>query len=247
MKLPTVTQAFILHFTISLAVFCALVAVMALYWFPGNLFFLEGGLEVLKIIAPIDLVLGPALTLALYRPWKKNIRFDMSVIVAIQVVALGYGVHTAYTQRTAAIVFAETRFETLTHTEFKEARAANEEKGRPTKSIQELGGEMPVIVYAQPFHHLEYNKYLEDIINGGLELRERSDRYRLLSSLTDELDEFRITEDAGAAITEIPASSKPASDAGVLRFPLKGRYGSGEIVLDPGTFEVQEINLDDDE
>jgi len=247
MKLPTVTQAFILHFTISLAVFGALVAVMAIYWFPGNLFFMEGGPEVLKIIAPIDLVLGPALTLALYRPWKKNVKFDMSVIVAIQIAALGYGIHTALSQRTAAIVFAENRFETLTHTEFKAATKINEEKGRPTRSIAELGGKMPVIVFAEPFNSVEYGKYLENIMNNGLELRERSDRYRLLSTLTDELDEYRIAENSTekTTITEIPASSKTSGEIDKLRFPLKGRYTSGEIVLDPKTFAIEQIKLDD--
>ena len=239
-----------MHFAVSLAVFCVLVALMVTYWFPGSLFFMEGGWQGLKIIAPIDLVLGPALTLIFYRPWKKNVRFDMSVIVALQIAALVYGVHAAYGQRTAAIVFAEDRFETLTHTEFKIAQKTNREKGRPTKSIEALGGKMPVIVFAQPFNKDEFAEYLEDIFNGGLELRERSDRYRLLSSLTDELDKFRIkdaptTGDEGEGdVTEIPASSKP-NVAGEVRFPLVGRFSDGEIVLDAKTYELVQIIRDE--
>ena len=150
----------------------------------------------------------------------------------------------------AAIVFAEDRFETLTHTEFKIAQKTNREKGRPTKSIEALGGKMPVIVFAQPFNKDEFAEYLEDIFNGGLELRERSDRYRLLSSLTDELDKFRIkdaptTGDEGEGdVTEIPASSKP-NVAGEVRFPLVGRFSDGEIVLDAKTYELVQIIRDE--
>ena len=246
MKLPSVTSAFIIHFAISLVVFVVLVALMAIYWFPGNLFFMDGGWEGLKIIAPIDLVLGPALTLAFYRPWKKSVKFDMSFIVAVQVAALGYGIYAAHDQRTAAIVFSENRFETLSYNEFKAAQKENEEKGRPGKSIEDLGGKMPVIVYAEPFDRDGFAEYLEDAFNGGLELRERSDRYRLLSSLTDELDEFRLTDNADAdkTITEVPASSKPSSDTEELRFRLIARYIDGEITLDPKTYEISRITRD---
>ncbi len=254
MKLPSVTQAFILHFAISLAVFCVLVAVMVMFWFPGNLFFMEGGWEGLKIIAPIDLVLGPALTLVFYRPWKKNVKFDMSVIVALQVAALGYGVFTALNQRTAAIVFAEHRFETLSYNEFKAAQKETEAKGLPTKSIEELGGKMPILVYAEPFEGAAYKEYLEGILNDGdPELRERSDRYRVLSSsLTDKLEKYRITgtpsEHADSSITEIPASSKPSDESeetNELRFPLVARYSKGEIVLDPKTYEIIRITREE--
>ena len=247
MKLPSVTSAFIIHFAISLVVFVVLVALMATYWFPGNLFFMDGGWEGLKIIAPIDLVLGPALTLAFYRPWKKNVKFDMSVIVAVQVAALGYGVYAAHDQRTAAIVFSENRFETLSYNEFKAAQKENEEKGRPGRSIEDLGGKMPALVYAEPFDRDEFAEYLQDAFNGGLEIRERSDRYRLLGSLTDELYEFRITDtaDADKTITEIPASSKPLAETEEMRFRLIARYIDGEITLDPKTWEITRITRDD--
>lgn len=266
-----------MHFAISLAVFVILVALMVVYWFPGNLFFMEGGWDGIKIIAPIDLILGPALTLIFYRPWKKNVRFDMSVIVALQVVALGYGVYTAYGQRTAAIVFAENRFETVSYTEFKAAQKAVEAIGQTTQTIRELGGNMPVIVYAEPFTGEEHREYFESVLNGGPELRERSDRYRLLSALpnsvlgtmageqAEEIASNDIPGDIGnasdkgleldrsdaefATITEVPAASKPLPErfmsAEELRFDLKARFNTGEIVLDPKTFELLRITPDE--
>lgn len=249
MKLPTVTQAFLLHFAASLVVFCALVAIMVFYWFPGQLFFMEGGWDGLKIIAPIDLVLGPALTLAFYRPWKKNVRFDMAVIVAVQVAALSYGVYAAYGQRTAAIVYAENRFETVSYGEFKAAQKNNQELERPIKTIEELGGRMPVLVYAEPIANADYHAYLEEIINGGIELRERSDRYLPISELSAELEAIR-TANAESKTTgegevvEVPASSKDAaaSQGNEISVPLKARFNSGKLTINTKTWEIVRIS-----
>ena len=252
MKLPSVTQAFLIHFAISVAVFCALVAVMVFSWLPGELFFMEGGWDGIKIIAPIDLVLGPALTLIFYRPWKKNVRFDMSFIVFLQVAALGYGVYTAHGQRTAAIVFAEHRFETVTYNEFKAAQRISRENHRHPKSIDELGGKMPLLVYAEPFKGDDHIKYMEEALNGDLELRERSDRYRPLDTLTTELDEFRQPAAASAndtvagavsgVIKEVPAASK--LQTGELQVPIKTISATGILTLDPDTYEITGISRD---
>jgi len=227
---------------------------MVFSWFPGNLFFMEGGWEGLKIIAPIDLVLGPALTLIFYRPWKKNVKFDMSVIVLLQVVALGYGVFTAHGQRTAVIAFADNRFETVSFNEFKEAQRINMEKGRPFKSLEELGGKMPVIVYAEQFTGEEFRQHFADTLNGGLELRERSDRYRLLDTLTDELEKdlekLRANDSPVAAgdseIVEVPASGNPpASATDKFQVPLQARFSNGAITLDPKTYKILHISRDE--
>ena len=57
----TTSQAFILHLVLSLLIFSSLIYVMALYWFPGELFFLDGGWQGLKLVAMVDLVLGLSL------------------------------------------------------------------------------------------------------------------------------------------------------------------------------------------
>jgi len=168
--LPSVKVAFLIHFGISLIIFIGLAAIMRFIWFPDDLFFMDGGVQGLKIIAPIDLILGPALTLCFYRPWKKNIKLDMGVIAAVQIAALGFGVYQVYSQRTAAIVFAEHRFETLTYKEFKEVSKELEDAGITPKSLKEFGS-MPIVVYAKPFAGESRGKYQSS-------LSERTDRVR---------------------------------------------------------------------
>lgn len=243
MKLPSLKQAFAIHFSISLVIFIVLVALMMRYWFPGDLFFMEGGWQGLKLIAPIDLILGPALTLLLYRPWKKFLAFDMSVIAAVQLIALGYGVHSAYQQRTAAIVFSEHRFETVSISEFKTAQKYLLENDLPAKPLSEFGS-MPIVVMAETFDAEAYGKYLESIINGGPELRERSDRYRPIDTTHERIAKFRLdtdpdTEENGTTI-EVPASSHTKQPrTGTDIFPIKGRFSNGTITFNGEDYKIE--------
>ena len=257
MTLPSVKQAFLLHVAISLIIFIVLVAIMRLIWYPGDLFHLDGGLQGLKIIAPIDLVLGPALTLILYRPWKKTLKFDMATIAVVQVAALSYGVFVAYQQRTAAIVFAENRFETISLSEVRAASEEMRENDLEPVSLKKLSQSMPAVVHAKSFGADGYGQYLADLMNGLPELRERSDRYQPIATAKDAIAEFRInSQSAGTSIAgssdtgdavEIPASSKLTGDSATELvktaeiYPLKARYGKGTIEFDPASFEWTRI------
>lgn len=236
MRLPSVKQAFALHFLISLLVFIVLLALMMFVWFPGKLFFIDGGWQGLKIIAPIDLVLGPALTLILYRPWKKSLKFDMSVIAAVQIVALSYGVYSAYNQRTAAIVFAENRFETISLSEFRAAQDELKKQNLPIISLSKFG-KMPAVVHAPSY---DYGQYLEDIMNGKPELRERSDLYQPITDSLKTIAKFAV--DTNGETVEIPASSEgPAVKNMPNRFKLKARYDNGVITIKEKGFEIGQV------
>ena len=239
MKLPSLKKAFAIHFSISLIILLILIGLMMRVWFPGDLFFMDGGWQGLKLIAPIDLILGPALTLILYRPWKKSLAFDMTVIATVQFLALGYGVYSAYQQRTAAIVFADNRFETVTIGEYNAAREILLEKELPVKPLNEFG-RMPVVVVAESFSAEGYGKYLEGILNGLPELRERSDRYLPIETAYEQLANFRLDKENNGTTIEIPASSPSnhrSTDADI--FPLKARYLNGTITFSGKDYKVE--------
>lgn len=61
------------------------------FWFPEKYFYF-GGLKALALIASIDLILGPTLTLIVYNPNKKRLKWDLTIIAAIQLSALTYGI-----------------------------------------------------------------------------------------------------------------------------------------------------------
>lgn len=103
-------QAFLAHLGISFIIFIALLAVITLVWYPG-VFIHMGGWQGIKIVAAVDLVLGPILTLIVFNPAKKSLPVDLSIIAIIQLCCLGYGVWAIDQQRPITqVLFDETLY-----------------------------------------------------------------------------------------------------------------------------------------
>lgn len=99
------TKAFLIHLSISVTIFLVLLGFILLQWYPSPYFAYDGGWRGIRLVAGIDLVLGPLLTLIVFKPGKKGLRLDLAVIALIQFMALTYGVTTVYRQRTALVVY----------------------------------------------------------------------------------------------------------------------------------------------
>lgn len=103
-------QAFGLHLLVSLVVFLFLLSIILFYWYPGFLFLYDGGLQGAKLIAGVDFVIGPVLTLLVYKLGKKSLRFDLTCIVLLQVICLTGGMWAIWQTRPIAIVYATGSF-----------------------------------------------------------------------------------------------------------------------------------------
>lgn len=101
-----------LHLSASLVV--ALIAAIAVLfvWYPGDYREFAGGRGLLFLVAAVDVVSGPLLTLVVFNPAKgrRHLHRDLAVIAVIQLAALGYGIHTTFQARPVAIVFEVDRF-----------------------------------------------------------------------------------------------------------------------------------------
>jgi len=98
-------QAFLTHLAFSTAIFLLLSFVIVFHWYPDFYFSLDGGDRAILTIFFVDVVLGPGLTLLVFKPGKKSLKFDMSVILLLQMVALAWGVQNVYTERPAAAIY----------------------------------------------------------------------------------------------------------------------------------------------
>lgn len=107
-------KAGLIHFCISVPVVVIAALTMVVVWFPPPLFQAAGGQHLILILAGVDVVIGPLLTLLVYQQGKRTLKFDLAVIGIIQVGALLYGVHTIFLARPAYIVFAVNQFEVVT-------------------------------------------------------------------------------------------------------------------------------------
>lgn len=104
-------RAAAIHLGLSGLVAIATFATVYLFWYPGALFEAGGGRDLFVVVTGTDVVVGPLLTLLVYRAGKKGLAFDLAVIAMLQVAALGYGVHVLYEARPVWIVFLKDRFE----------------------------------------------------------------------------------------------------------------------------------------
>ncbi len=215
------------HFALSAALLGALLLIMVFFWYPSGLFGIAGGWQGLQILAPIDLVLGPLLTLMFYRAGKKGAFRDLAMIGCVQIAALSYGMHAVYSQRPVALVFAEGAFVAMTPGDAQEANAKLLSKDYQPIDPSTLSQARPAVVVARPVPREEMGSYTASLFNDMPELAFRSDRFEPVSDHIELLTNAAIGETVD-------------SEAGVIAvLPLKTKYGKGELRLN---LESQQIN-----
>src|SRR5438128_797488 len=106
-------KAAAIHLGLSVLIAATVVTVMLLVWYPPPYFDTMGGTGLLKILVGVDVTLGPLLTLIIFDPRKKGLRFDLSVIAALQLGALIYGVWIMFEARPVYAAFAVDRFDVV--------------------------------------------------------------------------------------------------------------------------------------
>ena len=198
---------------------------------------LDGGWQGIKLIAAIDVVLGPALTLLIYKPNKPRLVFDLSLIAAIQLSALVYGFHAAYQQRTVGLVFAENEFTTISYKDLQLANDTIMKLGLEPASIESFGSDSPKQIFTESLTGETFREYLSGVLNGMPALRERTDKYKPLHEHTADLSQYQlnpeemISSDAALKISEIALSEK-RNPGNYEYYKFRARYGSGIAMFD---------------
>jgi len=103
-----------IHLLISACIAAAMLALMLAFWYPPPLFEAMGGTGLALILVGVDVVLGPTLTLVVFRAGKRGLKFDLTAIGACQVAALLYGCHVVEVARPAFIVLVKDQFQVAT-------------------------------------------------------------------------------------------------------------------------------------
>src|SRR5688572_18497634 len=102
-----------IHLGISALIAAIVLAVIYLVWYPAPYFKAMGGDQLLLLLIGVDVVIGPLITLIVYKAGKKGLTFDLAVIAFLQTAALVYGVSIAAQARPVYSVFVVDRFETV--------------------------------------------------------------------------------------------------------------------------------------
>ena len=170
-------RAFFIHLLFSAVIIGIFMIMVTQFWFPGALFKLENVWEGLRILVPVDAILGPLLTLIIFAPGKKGLKMDLGIIGAVQIAALIYGGWAIYGAKPEVIAWVGDRFEVVTSARFDRANFPEQEF-----SPAQLG--YPQMVYAMPAQTDEERN--EFIIN-NIQYQFLSERYRPLANYRESL------------------------------------------------------------
>lgn len=110
--------AFAIHLALSILILLVLLAVIFFIWFPRDLIY-AGGIDGLKILMGVDLVLGPVLTLMVYKRGKKGLKFDLTLIGVVQISCLLAGLWLVFNERPLVQVMADDGIHLLAASDFK--------------------------------------------------------------------------------------------------------------------------------
>ena len=156
-------RAFLTHLVSSAVIVSAVCVLVFFVWYPHPYFQISGAWNPLRVLIGVDLVLGPLLTALLFKPGKKGLWFDLTVIVVVQLAALVYGVTVIYGERPYFNVFAVDRFTVLTRAEVD---AAEWEKASDRVGAKPLVG--PVLAVAmRPTDPAAQQRLLDETVFGG--------------------------------------------------------------------------------
>lgn len=134
-------KATAIHLSISIVIFIGILYLILFHWYPEPFFTAEGGWEGIRLMAFVDLVLGPTLTLIVFNHTKKKLVIvaDLSIIAMIQITALVWGGHTVYSKRPVALAYYDYAFFTVTADYYAK-------QGVPIPDFSELDDNFPPLV-----------------------------------------------------------------------------------------------------
>lgn len=111
-RLRAATRAALVHLAFSIVLVASVTAIIFYFWFRGPYLDLFDGLRIVLIAILVDIVCGPLITAVVYNPAKsrRELVFDLTLVVIVQLAALAYGIHVATQSRPVALVFEVDRF-----------------------------------------------------------------------------------------------------------------------------------------
>ncbi|WP_423596414.1 TfpX/TfpZ family type IV pilin accessory protein [Roseateles sp. MS654] len=112
-----------IHLLSCLIVAACAAAVVLLVWYPWPYRIVSGGEDLLFLLMTVDVIMGPLITLAIFdlRKPRTELRRDLTIIVLLQLAALGYGLYAVYMSRPVVLALEVDRFRVTTAIGVEEA------------------------------------------------------------------------------------------------------------------------------
>jgi hypothetical protein len=239
--MPVRVRAFLLHLIGSAAIALIVMTLVFKAWYPAPLHTALGVTHIFLLLLSVDVVLGPLLTLIVFKVGKKTLVFDLAVIFLLQLSALGYGVWTVAEGRPAWLVFNVDRFDVVQAVDIDGRKL---EEARADFKTPALFG--PRWVGAmRPQDSSQRETIMFESILYGSDIAQRPNLYRPLNEFVSQikqkalplsgLNKFNKISDVEAVLAQWPSAKS--------WLPLKARAKPMAVLLDMNAEVVAIVDL----
>ncbi|WP_151837645.1 TfpX/TfpZ family type IV pilin accessory protein [Acinetobacter ursingii] len=201
---------FYLHLILSLSLAVIILMWVFFCWYPSPLAKAVGVTHIFLMMLAIDVIVGPVLGFIVYKEGKKTLKFDLSVIILIQLSALCYGVYSIGQGRPAWLVYNVDRFELVRNNEIidQNIQQAKPEYQHPSW----FKPQYVATVFAQDIKTRNDDMFAEAL--GGISLAQKPERYIALTEVKqqiqqraqslNELNQFNAKQDTDKILNQYP-------------------------------------------
>lgn len=178
---------FLGHLTVSCCVAILALILVFYIWYPTPLAKANEVGHIFLMLLAIDVIVGPLLSLLVYKVGKKSLKFDLIVIIILQISAFLYGIFTISQGRPAWLVFYHDRFDQVTVVEISEK---NKDQFKPEYKYPSILGPKFVAVEFATDPKIRKKDTLLEL--SGTTLAMRPERYLSLTDVRDQIKEKAI-------------------------------------------------------
>jgi hypothetical protein len=235
-------KASFIHLLISIAVVGSLAAFILYFWYPPALLHMAKADQLLMLIAGIDLVVGPLLTLIIYKHGKRGLKLDLAIIGLMQLCFLSYGVYATWNSRPVFLVAVPDRFELVYANEITSKNLAEAHDAKFGK----LGNTKPVLVGAEmPTNVEEQQKIMMSSLGGAGDIQnmpkyfvDYSQVAKKLLTKSKLLEEGKGLSPKDAQSLQLAAESYGYKKEDLRYLPLASSRGFAVILVNAKTGDV---------
>lgn len=164
---------FLSHLSISLLIVLLVIGLVFFVWYPSPLAQAVDVTHIFLMLLAIDVIIGPVLGLLVYKEGKKSLKFDLTVIILLQLSALFYGVYSIEQGRPVWLVYNVDRFELVRKNEIVDQ---NINQAQPQfQQPSWLKPKFVATVFAKDTNQRNNDMFAE--VLGGISLAQRPERY----------------------------------------------------------------------
>lgn len=209
------------------------------FWYSSPLAKAVGVTHIFLMLLAIDVIIGPVLGFVVYKQGKKTLKIDLSIIILIQALALGYGVYSIFEGRPVWLVYSVDRFELVRNNEIVENNIAD---AMPQfQHPSNLKPQYAAVQFSKNVKQRNDEMFAE--VLGGVSLAQRPERYvPLLQAKTQmqqralplkSLEQFNDQAQVQKVLSKYPTAN--------VWLPLKANKVDMVVLINKGTAQVIKI------